>query len=180
MSGRVLYVFTLSPRKRSKQDPRYDGVLRTHRFYAEYYYVLEGDDPAEVASGERSRPVVAFPARFDNVLFEFAKDVGGVVIAERRVYLKSVNQTYTRRVVGFTNEVDYRRHLLFALIAATMRKPERLAAAESLVLALNPVFVNMLTNIAVDRYRELAGQPARPYYILRVGRAVKVLYRLDR
>ena len=180
MSDRMLYVFTLTARKRRKPNPRYDGILRTHRFYAEYYFLLAGEDPVKLTFSESEKPLIAFPAKYDAVLYSFAELVGGEEIYRRAVYLPSAKSSYVKRAIGFRNEVDFKRHLLFALTASTLRKPEKLNTLQWIVANLNPIFLNVLANIAIDRYREFSGYSARPYYILRVGMALKVLYWLDR
>jgi len=180
VSDRILYVFTLTARKRRKPNPRYDGVLRTHRFYAEYYFLLADEDPAKPVLSEPAKPLIAFPAKYDAVLYSFAELVGGEEVYRRTVYLPSTKSNYVKRVIGFRNEVDFKRHLLFTLVASTLKKQEKLNTLQYIVANLNPIFVNILANIAIDRYRELSGYSARPYYILRVGRALKVLYWLDR
>jgi len=180
VSDRILYVFTLTARKRRKPNPRYDGVLRTHRFYAEYYFLLSGEDPSKLVLSESEKPLIAFPAKYDAVLYSFAKEVGGEEICRRTVHLPSSKSGYVKRVIGFRNDVDFKRHLLFALTASTFKKQERLNTLQYIVANLNPIFVNILANIAIDRYREFSGYSARPYYILRVGMALKVLYWLDR
>lgn len=179
--GEEEYAFTFRVKRRSKPNPRYDGILRTHRFYIEYYGLLSGQDPLKVLADEAVEPKVAFPARFTEAILDFAKEVGGKVVEARRVKPPRVDAYYERPIVVLPNEVAFRRHLLFSLTASTYRKPERLNALRSLVLDMNANFLNILTAMALDRYSGLRGEssPAWPWYMMRVGRAVKVLYRLD-
>ncbi len=182
MSGvEAEYAFTFRVKRRGRPNPRYDGILRTHMFYIEYYGLLSGQDPVEALVNERAEPKVAFPARFTEVILDFAKDVGGKLVETRKIKPPRADAYYEKPIVVLPNEVAFRRHLLFSLTASTYRKPERLNALRNLVLDMNANFLNILTTMALDRYSDLRGEssPAWPWYMMRVGRAVKVLYRLD-
>ncbi len=178
---RVEYVFTFSVKRRSRPNPNYEGILRTHRFYIKYYSLLSGQDPVKVVGDEDSWLKIAFPVRFTGAVLSFARELGGNVVEVRKVKPPRADAYYERPIVVLPNEIAFRRHLLFTLTASTYRKPERLNTLRNLVLALNANFLNMLTTIALDRYSELrnSSNPAWHWYMMRVGRAVKVLYRID-
>lgn len=162
------YYFTFKARKRGKPSEEYEGVLRNYRFYIEYYTQLGGE------------PRISFPVRFIKAILSFSGDLDGEAREVRRVRL-SDGGYYDKPVVVLPNEVSFRRHLLFSLTASTYRKPGRLGTLRNLVLSLNANFLNVLTNMAIERYAELraSGNPVWVWYVLRVGRAVKTLYRMD-
>lgn len=103
------------------------------------------------------------------------------MVGVKRVGLRRGELFYEKPFVGLPNEVAFRRHLLFSLTASTYRAPSRLNTLKRLVLGMNANLLNVLTNIALERFKEAraASSPAWHWHMLRVGRAVKVLYRLD-
>jgi len=177
---KVEYVFTFRAKKRSRPNPRYNGILRTHRFYIEYYSLLNEQDPLKAIS-KNSEPKIAFPVRFTEAILDFAEALGGKIISVRRVKPPKADTYYEKPIAVLPSEIAFRRHLLFSLTASTYRKPEKLNSLRGLILILNANFLNILTTIALDRYSELknGSNPAWHWYMLRVGRAVKVLYKLD-
>lgn len=181
MFERGKYVFTFIVRKRRRPNPRYEGILKTHRFYIEYYSLLEGQESAKVvANGE---PRIAFPARFTELVIDFARELGGSVAGIKRVGVPKTGAYYEKPIVVLPNEVAFRRHLLYALTLSTYRKPSeaRFNALRSLLLTMNANLLNILSTIALDRYSELKSSQNTMWhwYMLRVGRTVKVLYKLD-
>jgi len=173
------YVFTFGVKKRSKPSPSYNGILRTHRFYISYYTIISGQTP-EKAISENS-PKISFPVRFTEAILDFAKELGGKVVEVRNVRPRGSRYSYEKPTVALPSEVAFRRHLLFSLTISTYRKPYRINTVRNLVLTLNANLLNILSQIALDRYSELknSGNTAWHWYILRVGRAVKTLYKLD-
>jgi len=174
-------VFTFVAKRRSKPNPRYEGILRTHRFYIEYYSLLEGQEPTSAVRG--GEPRVAFPVRFTEVVASFAEELGGRVVEVRRVKVPRRDIYYEKPIVLLPNEVAFRRHLLFSLAVSTYLKASsaRFNALRNLLLTMNANLLNILTSIALDRYSELkaARSSAWHWHMLRVGRALKVLYNLD-
>jgi len=181
VSVRGSYVFTFAVRKRSRPNPKYEGILRTHRFYIEYYGLLEGQEPTEVVGNHNPR--IAFPVSLIEVIVDFARELGGSIVEVRKIKIPNMDVYYERPVILLPNEVAFRRHLLFALTLSTYRKVSeaRFNAIKNLLLSMNATFLNILTSIALDRYNELRASqnPAWHWYMLRVGRALKVLYKLD-
>lgn len=177
---RVEYFFTFRARKRSKPNPRYEGILKTHRFYIEYYSLLSGQTPIQLLVNN-SEPRIVFPAKFTEALVSFAEELGGKIIEVRKVKPPRASTYYEKPVVVLPSEIAFRRHLLFSLVTSTYRKPEKLNMLRSLILNLNANFLNILTTIALERYSELRSRsdPTWHWYMMRVGRAVKVLYKLD-
>ena len=178
----IRYVFTLKARKRSKPNYKYTGILRTHRFYIEYYGLLSEEEPVKVVMrGYGKEPRIVFPIRFTETIMDFAKDVGGEVIEVRKVKPPKTKVYYEKPIVTLPNEIAFRRHLLFSLTASTYRKPSKLSILRNLILDLNVNFLNILTTIALERYSVLKREanPAWHWYMMRVGRAVKTLYKLD-
>ena len=177
MSTGFRYVFTFTAKRRSKPSYEYQGVLRTHKFYIKYYSLLDGQDPLKAVVDNKEK--IAFPARFTEFLVDFAEELGGEVVETRRVKIPGRDVYYDKPVVVLPNEVAFKRHLLLALTAATYNKPgeARLNTLRSLVLNMNANFLNILCDIAINRYRSQS--PARYWHMLRVGRAVKALYMLD-
>ncbi len=173
------HVFTFSVRRRSKPSTNYTGILRTHRFYIEYYDVLAEQEPEKVVS--ENEPRIAFPVRFTEAVLSFAEELGGRVVNIRRVRPPRSKYTYEKPLVILPNEVAFRRHLLFSLTISTYRKPSKINSVRILVSTLNANLLNILTQIALDRYSELRGSGSASWhwYMLRVGRAVKVLYKLE-
>lgn len=162
------YYFTFKVKKKRKPSEEYEGVLKNYRFYIEYYTHLNG------------KPKISFPVRFIEAILNFSKDLGGVVKEVQKVKLSN-GSYYEKPTVILPNEIAFRRHLLFSLTASTYRKPGKLSTLRNLVLNLNANFLNVLVNMAVERYTELknSGSPTWIWYVLRVGRAVKTLYKMD-
>lgn len=175
------YVFTFTVKKRSRPNPRYEGVLRTHRFYIEYYSLLEDQEPTRIVGN--NKPRIAFPVRFTEMIVDFAKELGGRIVDVRRVKIPKMDVYYEKPIILLPNEVAFRRHLLFSLTVSTYRKVSvaRFNAVRNLLLTLNANLLNILARIALDRYRELKASKSSVWhwYMLRVGRALKVLYKLD-
>jgi len=175
------YVFTFKARKRARENLNYVGVLRTHRFYIEYYDLLDGESPLKVVTDRSYEPKIAFPVKFVESIVGFAEDLGGRVVKKRRVKLAKSNSYYEKPVVVLPSEIAFRRHLLFSLAVSTCGSLERLNTLRNLVLSLNANFLNVLTTMALDRYFEFkrGSGLAWYWYMLRVGRALGVLYKLD-
>ncbi|MGC8987816.1 hypothetical protein [Infirmifilum sp.] len=177
MSTGFSYAFTFVAKRRGRPNYEYQGVLSTHRLYIKYYSLLEGQDPLRAVVDNKEK--IAFPARFAELLVDFARDLGGEAVGTRRVKVPGRDVYYDKQVVVLPNEVAFKRHLLFALTAATYSNPNgaRLNALRSLILSMNANFLNILCDIAIDRYK--SQNPARYWHMMRVGRAVKALYMLD-
>lgn len=174
------YAFTFSVKKKRRPNKNYVGLLSTHNFYIHYYYVIPGENIKKAV--EESKPVIEFRVRFTELVKEFAKELGGQVIEEKKVPVPRTGSSYVRPIVFLPSEEAFRRHLLYTLVVSTFSNPgEKLNMARSIILGLNPYFVNLLSTIALDRYRELkeARSPVTQWYVLRVGRAINVLYKLD-
>lgn len=175
------YVFSLTARRRKKPVEKYSGVLRTHRFYINYYTLLEGQEPSRAITD--NEPRVSFPVSFTEVLLDFARELGGDVVKSQRVKIRGEGLYYERPIVVLPNELAFRRHLLFALTTSTYRKPSeaKLNALRDLMLTMNANLLNVLSSIVIDRYKELktSQNPAWRWSMLRVGKAIKVLYKLD-
>jgi len=174
------YVFTFTARRR-KPNPEYDGILRTHRFFIEYYSLLEGQRPAKVIRD--GIPRIAFPARFTEIVLDFVKELDGEIVEVRRVKIPRKDLYYEKPVVLLPNELAFRRHMLFSLTLSTYRKQTsvRFNSLRNLLLTMNANLLNILSAMALDRYEELRSSQnaAWHWYMLRVGRALKVLYKLD-
>lgn len=181
MSERGRYIFTFTAKKRRRPYYRYEGILRTHRFYIEYYSLLEGQEPIKTVGN--SEPRIAFPVKFTELVLDFARELDGGVIGVRKVKIPRRELYYEKPIVLLPNEIAFRRHLLFALTVSTYRKPleVRFNTLKNLLLTMNANLLNVLSTIALDRYNELrpSQTTAWHWYMLRVGRAVKVLYKLD-
>ena len=180
-SKNPLYTLTFTVRKRRRPYNRYNGVLRTHRFYIEYYRLLDGQEPLEVI--EKSEPLVAFPVRFKEFALEFARELGGEVIGNRRIEIGRSGFYYDKQVIVLPNEIAFRRHLLFTLTVSTYRTlgGVRFNSLKNILLTMNANLLNIMSTMVIDRYNEwrVTGKPMWMWYMLRVARALKVLYRLD-
>jgi len=176
----VEYIFTFRVKRRKRVNPSYEGVLRYYRYYIDYLSLLRGQDPVKAGLGG-SEPLISFPIRFNEVLLDFAGELGGSIVDVRRIGLRRGELFYEKPFVSLPNEIAFRRHLLFSLTASTYRVPSRLNTLKKFVLGMNANFLNVLTTIALDRFKEVRGtsSPAWHWYMFRVGRAVKVLYNLD-
>lgn len=178
MNDEFAYVFTIRAKRRKRPNYNYTGILRTHRYYVEYYSLLRGENPIKAVNGE---PKISFPGRFIETLVNFAKDLDGKIVAVKRVKIPRKELYYEKPIVLLPDEIAFRRHMLFSITASTYRKAAKLNSLRELVLYINANFLNILTSIAIDRYNELirSSNPAWHWYMLRVGRALKVLYKLD-
>lgn len=175
----ITHAFTFSMKRRSKPNPNYTGILRTHRFYINYYDIFSGQTPEKAVS--ENSPRISFPVRFTEAILDFAKELGGKVVEVRNVRPPRCKYSYEKSTVTLPSEIAFRRHLLFSLTISTYRKPHKINAVRNLVLTLNANLLNVLSQIALDRYNELKGSKSSVWhwYVLRVGRAVKTLYKLD-
>jgi len=145
--GRIIYVF--------KYDAKAEKIA--------YYFLLAEEDMRRCI--ERSKPLIELPLKKD-----YMKDL----IEMTKAYGEIIERTRTYIVGGFRNEDDYKRHLLFVLMVSDLKTYNKDIAEEGMWLAgwLNPIFVNYLASIAVDRY--MSGDDVER--ILSVGRALRVLY----
>jgi len=179
--GKRMYAFTFTVKKRSRPNPNYDGILRTHRFYIEYYSLLGDQNPVDAV--KTGKPNITFPVKFVELLIDFAKDLNGEVIHVKNVKIPRTELQYRKFFVGLPSELAFRRHLLFALTISTYRRESavRFNALKNLLLVMNANSLNILSAIALDRYSELktSHSPTWLWHVLRVGRALKVLYMLD-
>jgi len=173
------YLFTIDAKRRSRLNPRYDGILKTHKFYIRYYSLLRGQNPKNVL--ENGEPLIAFPVSFVEDILNFGFEVGGKLIHEVRMGLLNSKFSYNKPLILLPNEIAFRRHLLFSLIISTLKKPTKINTVRRLMLATNANFLNTMSQIAIDRYKDLKDSERRSWYwhLIRVGRSVKVLYRLD-
>jgi len=173
------YLFTIDAKRRSRLNPRYDGILRTHRFYIRYCSLLKGQSPKDVL--ENSEPLIAFPVSFTEDILNFGFEVGGKLI--HRVRMKSPRSrfSYNKPLILLPNEIAFRRHLLFSLTISTFKKPTKINTLRKFMLTINANFLNTMSQIAIDRYKDSKDSERRSRYwhVLRVGRSIKVLYRLD-
>ena len=71
-----------------------------------------------------------------------------------------------------------KRIALYVMVLATLERYDKELARRALITIsnLNPVFARIWFNIAVDRYRERKDDVD---WVLRVGRAIRILYGLD-
>jgi len=178
--AKFTHAFTLFVKKRKKPNYNYTGILRTHRFYISYHDVFNDQSPEKAVSENNSK--IVFPVRFTEAILDFAKELGGEVVKVQKVTPPRCKYSYEKPIVALPSEVAFRRHLVFTLTISTYRKPTRINAVRNLVLNnLNAIFLNILSQMALERYSELRGSenPAWVWYVLRVGRAVKTLYKLD-
>ena len=154
------YLFVIRAYRRSRPSRRFNGFLRNHGLRIRYHSMLNSEDPRVAAERE---PIISFP-------ISYLPDVLGVA--------QELNARIWE-VEGLPwgilpSEIALRRHVLFSLVASTMRKPDRLNSLKYLILSRNYYFIDLMFNIALDRYRE--GR----WPMLRVARAIKALYGLDR
>ena len=174
------YVFTIDAKRRPRSNPRYNGILRTHRFYIRYHSLLKGQSPKNVL--ENGEPLITFPVSFMENILNFGLEVGGKLIHGMRIRPSELKFSYSKPLILLPNEIAFRRHLLFSLTVSTLRKPTKINTLRKFMLTINANFLNTMSQIALDRYKDSRDSERRSWYwhILRVGRTIKVLYRLDR
>jgi len=178
------YVFIFKAKKRSRPNPKYEGILRTHRFYIRYFTLIEGQDPRTVIT--KGEPKISFPVKYMEVVLDFAKELGGNIVGTRKIEIPKYKVSYETPIVVLPDEILFRRHLLFSLVISTYRKVSdaKFNSVRLLALTMNGNLLNILTTMALDRYFELRNAENNMrhvwhWYMMRVGRAVKVLYNLD-
>ena len=154
------YLFAVTAYRRSKPSHRFVGFLKTHGLRIRYYPMLNGEDPRSATSGD---PLISFPISYLSDVLAVARELGARTWEEGGLPWGIL-----------PSEIALRRHVLFSLVASTMRKPDRLNTLRDLMLTRSYYFIDLMFNIAVDRYRE--GR----WSMLRVARAIKALYGLDR
>lgn len=172
------YLLLFRPVARRRPEPRYEGLLRTHRLRAEYYTLLEGEDPSTVP--DRRDPLILFPARYVEFSIDYSRQLGGVTAGVKRFRLRK-GSGYESPLIVLPGDIVFRRHLLYTLTLSTYRIPARAREARlrSIISSMNANMLNLLTNLLLDRYRSRNGTPTWYWRMYRVAKALKVLYRLE-
>jgi len=177
-SGEFHYIFVILPEKRSKPNLKYEDVLRYYHFRIYYYFKLPDQDPIEVI---RTRdPVIDFPVNNSDEILRFGYELGGAKVAEYTKRLQAIKRHYTADVVGFISPEKYHRHLAFALTASVLRSKTKVDLLRGKILTANQGFVMLMANVAEELYKEYRGYPNWQHVVLRVGRAMKIIFGLHR
>jgi len=148
--GRIIYGF--------KYDAKAERIT--------YYFLLADETLEDI---DRLKPLIAFPLRR-----EF---MDAVIVAAQYNY-GEVKRRGDCVVGGFRNHIDYKRHLIASLIFASMKRYNKELVNEAIYIAsnLNPIFVNILVNVAKDRYFV---DPSNLDQLLAVGKSLRILYELE-
>jgi len=181
MSNDHLYIFILKPHKKKRPNYKYEDLLRTHKFYIEYYHLLNNQNPLEVIGKEN--PKITFPASFTDVAVDFAKELKGETIGVKRIYLNSIKRSFKSPIVGLPRIEEFNRHLIFTLVLSTFRNTSpKINTLRYYISTANQTFISVLVDYTLKVYDDVKDKSDPTWYhkVLRVGRALKLLYGLHR
>jgi len=181
-------------KKRSKPLHYYQSmVLRYYRPYLVYYKkmlrkeVIEElpkvEKPLEKSIEEKRvrEELIKIPVRGIDVIVSYAKNVEASIEYVPR-YLPKLGKIKEIPVMVFPNRYSAMRHLIFSLTYATLRSMEKVERLREIVNGLNINIIEPFYSTALFRYYELRNSSDLKWHwkVLRIGRAFKVMYMLDR
>jgi len=178
MSEGTHYIFVILPKKRRRPNIRYEGVMRHYYFRIYYYFMLPDQDPLKVIRAHE--PIMEFPIKNSDEILQFGYELGGAKVAEHRVRLQTIKQCYKADVIGFASAEKYHRHLAFALTASVLRSKTKVDILRAKLLTVNQGFVMLMANVAEELYKEYHGYSNWQNAVLRVGRAMKIIFGLHK
>jgi len=185
MAGGIHYIFTILPKKRRRPNPNYEGILSQYHFRIHYFFVLPDEDPVKIVRAYRARKdvrdlIIEFPVQNHDDILKFAYEIGGIKVGEYCCRLQALKQRYVVDIVGFDSIEDYQRHLVFALSTSVLRSKTKVELLKARLLTSNQGFVKLLANLAEELYKDSRRNPYWHNTVLRVGRAVRMLYGLHK
>jgi len=182
---RVTATFHFKRRRKPKHYYQ-SGVLRYYTPYIAYYRIVPREENLEkltqgFKNKEERKELKMFPVRGLDLVVNYAKSLDAEISFKPR-YLPMVNRTEKIPVIVFQDRYSVMRHLMFSLTYATVRSIEKVEKIREVVNGLNVSILEPFYNTAVLRYRELRenGDPTWTWRVLRIGRAFKTMYLIDR
>jgi len=168
-------------------------ILRYYRPYLVYYKKLpskemleklpevEGFSRNEVERKTGREELIKIPVRGIDIVVNYAKNLNADIEYVMR-YLPKLGYSVKIPVIVFQDRYSAMRHLIFSLTYATLRSITKVEKLKEVINGLNINIIEPFYNTALFRYYELRsnGDPAWYWKVLRIGRAFKVMYMLDR
>lgn len=187
-------VATFHFKKRSKPLYYYQSeLLRYYRPYLVYYKELpkkeilealseiEGSSKSKTKKKPEKEELIKFPVRGVDVVVNYAKSLEANVEYAAR-YLPRLKKTERVPVIIFPGRYSAMRHLIFSITYSTLRSLEKVERLREIINSLNISIIEPFYNTALFRYHELKNNNEHMWHwkVLRIGRAFKIMYMLDR
>jgi len=188
-------VATFHFKKRSKPLYYYQSeTLRYYRPYLVYYKKVPRKEALEVlpkiesslktvtrANCKEKEELIKFPVRGMDLVVDYAKSLEADVEYVAR-YLPRLKRSERVPIMVFPDRYSAMRHLIFSITYATLRSAEKAERLRRVVNGLNISIIEPFYNTALFRYHELKSNGDTTWFwkVLRIGRAFKVMYMLDR
>ncbi len=184
-------IATFRFKKRGK--PRYyyqSEILCYYTPYLVYYRLVPREENLEKLphlldskdkKNEKNEELLMFPVRGIDAVVNYAKSLDAEITYRRR-YLPRLKKSVEVPTTIFLDRYSAMRHAIFSLTYATVRSVEKVEKIREVMNSLNINIIEPFYNTAILRYEELRGRADSGWYwkILRIGRAFKVMYMIDR
>ena len=184
-------VAAVSYKKRKRPAYHYQSaVLRYYIPYIAYYRAVPTVENLEKLvqhlkallqkKGRRGEELIMFPIRGVDAVVNYAKSLE----AEIHFFNQRLRKIGTEKVpvMVFPNRYSAMRHFLFSITYATVRSISKVERIREVVNGLNVNIAEPFYNTAILRYHELRANSDPKWFwkVLRIGRAFKVMYLIDR
>jgi len=184
-------VAVISYRKRRRPVYHYQSVvLRYYTPYIAYYRVVPTPEDLKKVfehlkailqkKGKRGEELIIIPIRGVDAVVNYAKNLE----AEIQYFDQRLRKVGTEKVpvIIFPDRYSAMRHFLFTITYATVRSISKVERIREVVNGLNINIAEPFFNTAVLRYHELITNSDPQWYwkVLRIGRAFKVMYLIDK
>ena len=194
MSGKPVEERTVAVicyKKRKRPIYHYQSaVLRYYIPYIAYYRATYTTENLEKLvrqlktvlqkKGKRGDELIMFSIRGVDAVVNYAKSLE----AEIHYFDQRLRKAGTEKipVIVFPDRYSAMRHFLFSITYATVRSISKVERIREVVNGLNVNIAEPFYNTAILRYHELRknGDPKWFWKVLRIGRAFKVMYLIDR
>ncbi|RLE92005.1 MAG: hypothetical protein DRN04_11425 [Thermoprotei archaeon] len=194
MSGKPVEeraVAVICYRKRRRPAYHYQSVaLRYYTPYIAYYRTIPSAENLEKLvqhlksvlqrRGKRGEELIMFPIRGVDAVVNYAKSLE----AEIYFFNQRLRKAGTERipVIVFPDRYSAMRHFIFSITYATVRSISKVERIRDVVSGLNVNIAEPFYNTAILRYHELrvSGDSGWFWKVLRIGKAFKVMYLIDK
>ena len=194
MSGRFVNektVAVIGYKRRKRSIYRYQSaVLRYYTPYIAYYRVIPIVENLEklvqqlkavlYRKSKRGEELIMFPIRGVDAVVNYAKSLE----AEIHYFNQRLRKVGTEKtpVIIFSDRYSAMRHFLFSITYATVRSISKVEKIRGVVNGLNVNIAEPFYNTAILRYHELKANSDQKWFwkVLRIGRAFKVMYLIDK
>jgi len=179
---------------KKRSTPRYyyqSKVLRYYTPYIAYFRLLPTpenlkkavDHLKAVIQGKRRKgeELVVFSIRGVDAVLNYAKSFDAEIQYFEQ-QLKKIKAVEKVPVIIFPDRYSAMRHFIYSITYATVRSISKVERIREIVDGLNVNIIEPFFNTAILRYRELVSNSDPKWYwkVLRIGRAFKVMYLIDK